>query len=153
MRYSLLLAFLLGGCLLPGSSDTASAVAEGTDTADLSSCALASSQIGKEGATLEHGKRIVTFHNWVPKSGSPGQYVGFSLTVEGSSSVSYIVKSSTVSYASTAKTWVAPSATSTPGISNVQFCDCDCSCDGSGTGGGGTGDGGGGTGGDPGPIL
>jgi hypothetical protein len=149
MRYSLLLAFLLGGCLLPGSGDTQSAVAEGKDTADLSSCQLAASQIGKEGTTLEHGKRIVTFHNWIPKSGSSGEYVGFSLTVEGSNTVSYIVKESTSSYASTAKTWISPSGTSgstAPAISNVQFCDCDCSCDGSGTGTGG----GGGT---SGPIL
>jgi len=157
MRHLLVLALAtsLGGCI-SDLGDTESSV-KGQDkstTSDLSNCKIEGSLIGREGAVLEHGKRIVTFHNWVDKADSPGEYVGFALTVEGSSSVSYIVKTGTKVFSSTAKTWLDPAGTSgssASGISHITFCDCDCDCSGE-TDGDGGGDGGGGGGGD-GPII
>jgi hypothetical protein len=157
MRHYLVLAIVavLGGCI-PGLDGTESSV-KGQDnegTSDLSNCKIEGSLIGREGAVLEHGKRIVTFHNWAAKAGSPGEYVGFGLTVEGSNTVSYIVKAGTQRFAATAKTWIHPAGvsggTAAPGISHITFCDCDCDCSSETDGGGDGTDTGGG---DSGPIL
>jgi hypothetical protein len=157
MRYCFVLAILLSGCVA-GFGDTDSSV-EGQELAE--GCKIEGSQIGREGVVLTHKSRTVTFRNWIGKTGSQGEYVGFTLELGGTSSISYNVKASTNVYPATATTWISPYGTgggsTSPGISNVALCDCDCPC-GEGTGGDGGGDdgtdgGGGTTGGDPPPIL
>ncbi len=152
MRYTLVLAILLGGCL-PGLGDAQSTV-KGED-GDNANCKIEGSQIGREGVSLAHGTRTVTFRKWVDKAGTSNEFVGFTLEVENATSLSYRVKAGTQVHASTATTWLHPYGASggsgSPGISNVQFCDCECECDGADGGDDGGGDGGG-DGGD-GPIL
>ena len=149
MRHCFVLAILLSGCVA-GLGDTDSSVEGGEVT---EGCKIEGSQIGREGVVLTHKSRSVTFRNWIPKTGSKGEFVGFTLQLAGSDSISYEVKASTDVYPSTATTWISPSGpsggSSSPGISNVALCDCDCPCS-DGTGGGGGDDG---TGGDDGPII
>ncbi|HSK00215.1 MAG TPA: hypothetical protein VK932_03200 [Kofleriaceae bacterium] len=149
MRCSLVLVLvlLLGGCLA-SFGDSQSSV-EGKD--DDANCKIEGSQIGREGVTLAHGTRTVTFRKWVSKAGEPNELVGFSLEAQGATSLSYRVKAGGEVHRSIATTWLHPAGvnggTNAPAISNIQFCDCDCSCDGDDGGG----DGGGG--GDDGPII
>ena len=101
---------------------------------DQDSCKIEGSSIGHEGLILNLGSRAVRFHDWVPKTGSPGEYVGFSITLSGTSSIGYVVKAATQTYPSGALTWLHPDGQSGHGISNVDFCEnCeDGSCDGGG---------------------
>jgi hypothetical protein len=151
MRSSLVLvlALMLGGCLTSFGDSEASV--EGKD--DDANCKIEGSQIGREGVTLAHGTRTVTFRKWVSKAGEPKELVGFSIEARGATSLSYRVKAGTEVHRSTATTWLHPAGVSggsnAPAISNIQFCDCDCSCDGKDGGDGGDGSGGG----NDGPII
>ena len=167
MRSCLVLAFLLGGCVI-GFDDTNSSVEGDGDgdgdgkggEIDKDECKIEGSQIGRDGAVIYLGSKTVRFGNWVPKSGSPGEYVGFSLTLSGGSSVSYVVKASGELHPSTATTWIHPAGpnggSKAPGISNVDFCDDpDAGGGGGGDDGGGDCNGGDGCpgGGDGGPVI
>jgi hypothetical protein len=137
-----LFAVLSVGCVSMTDSDSESSASEngggdsgGTSvcSGDRDACKIEGSQIGVEGLelVLDHG--TVTFHDWVPKPDSPGEYIGFSLTFEGMSAARYVVKSGTGRYPSTSTTWLHP-GDDCKGISNVDFGDDDP--DGGGDGGG-----------------
>jgi hypothetical protein len=168
MRYLAFVTLLLGGCLGFGNSDSAVEGQDGEGGGE-EGCKIEGGQIGED-VVIYLGPKTVTFGDWIGKSGSPGEYVGFSLTLDGGSSVSYVVKAGTERHPSTATAWVHPAGpdggSNAPGISNVDFCDDPDAGGGGGGGGGGdggdggdggTGDGGdGGTGdggGDSGPIF
>jgi hypothetical protein len=117
---------------------------------DRDDCKIEGEQIGEEGAILRLGPKTVTFHDWVQKSGE-GEYVGFTISVTGASSVGYVVKTGGDLWPSSATTWLHPAGpegmNKAPGISNVDVCEeCeDGSCGDGGDGGGeGSGSGGGG---------
>ncbi len=166
MRHCLILSILLTGCFVE-LGDSGSTVegdeAEDGDGAggkgDNDECKIEGAQIGED-VVIQLGSKTVTFGNWVGKSDSPGEYVGFSLTLAGGSSVSYVVKSGGERAPSTALTWMHPAGADggpdAPGISNVDFCD-DPDADGGGggdcNGGDGCPDGGGDGGGEDGPII
>ncbi len=95
-------------------------------------CKIEGSQIGKVGVVLEHDGVAVTFTSWTPKAGSPNEYVGFTYSLSGASSVVYTVKAGTQKYIDDATQYAVPG---THAISNVDFCDCPP--DGEGDGGGG----------------
>lgn len=141
---------LASGCTLLG--DTSSSVEGGDDTdeggddtngaIDRDECKIEGGQLGQEGAILRLGPKTVTFHDWVLKTGE-GEYVGFSISVSGASSVGYVVKTGGERWPSTATTWLHPAGpdgmSDAPAISNIDFCEeCeDGSCDGGGGDGGG----------------
>jgi hypothetical protein len=107
---------------------------EGADQAgDTDECKIEGSQIGRENLVMDLGNKTVTFTDWVAKPGSPGEYNGFTITVDGASSISYIVKAGTQRFASTTMSWTHPSGLAANAISNVDFCEGD---DGGGDGGG-----------------
>ena len=101
-------------------------------------CKIEGSAIGHEGFVLTLGNRAVHFHNWVAKQGSPGEYVGFSISLSGTSSLGYVVKAGTQTFHSTAATWLHPDGQAGHAISHVSFCEnCeDGDCGGGGGGGG-----------------
>jgi hypothetical protein len=141
MRFFLVLAFVLTGCVADfGNSDSS---VKGGQGVDQEGCKIEGSQIGQGGLALDLGSRTLTFSNWVPKTGSPGEYVGFNLALTGGGKIHYIVKASTDLYPSESLSWTSPAGanggSSAPGISNVDFCQCDNYDDGSGTGGDSTG--------------
>ncbi|HWO26401.1 MAG TPA: hypothetical protein VNO30_47055 [Kofleriaceae bacterium] len=154
MRYFLVLATLLGGCLAD-TNDTDSSVS-GNQGIDQEGCKVEGSQIGQIGLAIDLGSRMLTFSKWIPKSDSPGEYAGFNLTLAGGGEIHYIVKAGGELHPSESLSWVHPSGISggakTPGISNIDLCQCDNYDDGGDGGGGGTGGGDTGGGGS-GPIL
>jgi hypothetical protein len=163
MRYLIILAIFLGGCI--GLGDTDSTVKGGNGdgdgdggSGDGDGCKIEGSQIGEGGVVIYLGSKTVTFDNWIGKSGASGEFVGFSLTLSGGDSVSYVVKAGTERFPGTATTWMHPAGeggSAAKGISNVDMCD-DPDADGGGDGGDdGGGDGGGddGGGGDDPPII
>jgi hypothetical protein len=162
MRHCLILSILLGGCLVDlGNSGSAveGDEADGAGGGDNDECKIEGGQIGRDGVAIQLGSKTVTFGNWVGKSGSPGEYVGFSLTLAGGSAVSYVVKSGGERAPSTSLTWVHAAGpgggSNAPGISNVDFCNDPDAGGGGGdcNGGDGCPDGGGDGGGDDGPII
>jgi hypothetical protein len=140
---------LLGGCIeLGDSSSSVESGGNGDDSFDRDACKIEDGAIGDEGVVLRLGTRTVTFHDWVVKSGSNNEYVGFSISLAGTSSVGYIVKSGGERDHSTALTWLHAAGpdggSQAPAISHVDFCE-ECE-DGSCDDGGGGGDEGGGDG-------
>src|SRR5688572_18772664 len=115
MRF-LVLATFLGGCLGFGNSDSSikggdgnggdeGGGGDGDGDGDNDDCKIEGEQIGEGGVLLRIGSKTVTFNNWIGKSDSPGEYVGFSLSLAGGSSVSYVVKAGGERHPSTATTW------------------------------------------------
>ena len=98
-------------------------------------CKIEGSQIGKVGVRLEHGGVVVTLTSWTPKAGEPNEFMGFTYTLSGASSVVYTVKAGTQKYISDQTSWSHPNPTGNA-ISNVDFCDCPDGGDGGGGGGG-----------------
>jgi hypothetical protein len=104
---------------------------------DSDACKIEGSQIGEEGIAVHLGAKTVTISDWVEKTGSPNEYVGFSIDLTGGSTISYVIKASGELYPSTALTWMHPNGPDgydqSPGISNVDFCeeceDGDCGDD------------------------
>jgi hypothetical protein len=167
MRHCFLFALILSTGCVAGFGDSSSSVKGGDEGegkgGDNDDCKIEGEQIG-ENVTILLGSKSVTFGNWIPKSGSPGEYVGFSVSLSGGSSLSYVVKASGELHPGTALTWVHPAGanggSNAPGISNVDMCDDPDSdgggdCDGGDGCPDGPGDGGdgGGDGGDGGPII
>jgi hypothetical protein len=122
----LLVSLSLTACTSP-FSNSSSKVTKGDF------CKIEGSAIGHEGFVLTLGNRAVHFHDWVDKQGSAGEYVGFSLSLSGASSLGYVVKAGTATFHSTAKTWMHPDGQQGKAISNVSFCE---NCDGGDCGGG-----------------
>ena len=92
-------------------------------------CKLEGAEIGREDAFLRLGTKAVLVHDWVGKTGEPNEYVGFSLTIDGSS-MSYVVKAGGERHQASGSTWMHPNGpgggSETPGISNLDFCgECD----------------------------
>lgn len=80
------------------------------------------SDIGIEGASLQVGTKVVTFHDWVLKTGESNEYHGFSWDQTGT--VDLRVKAGTETYIASGGTWLHPGAgTNAPAISNVEVCD------------------------------
>lgn len=140
-------------------SDSSSRVESQVHPTEECGCKIEGSGIGTEGIYARFGGTIVTLGNWVPKAGSPGEYVGFTMFIDGAPSAGYVVKAGGERYASHRLTWLHPNgadgADQSPAISNVDMCpDCeggDCGpdttcqdpdgCPDGGGGGGGDGDG------------
>lgn len=150
---------LTAGCSLSDSSSSLESKNEVQPTEECG-CKIEGTGIGTEGIYARFGGTIVTLGNWVPKAGSPGEYVGFTMFIDGAPSAGYVVKAGGETYPSHTRTWMHPAGIDgndlAPAISNVDMCptceggDCgpDTTCqdpDGCPDGGGG----GGGTGEDP----
>ena len=132
MRIAILLvvSLALTACTSPFSSSRSNAT-----RGDF--CKIEGTAIGHEGFILTLGSRAVRFHDWVPKTGSPGEYVGFSISLSGTTSLGYVVKAGTATFHSTASTWLHPDGQNGNAISNVSFCEnCDDGDCGGGGGGG-----------------
>jgi hypothetical protein len=140
----LALALCLSGCIAMLGDSTAKV--EGDESFDTDECKIEDSQIGQEGYVMRLGERRVTFQDWVSKPGEANEYMGFSLVIDGTSSVGYIVKAGGERYPSRATTWSHPQGLTANAISHVDVCEecSDGSCDGGDDGDGdGDGDGGG----------
>jgi hypothetical protein len=110
---------------------------------DRDDCKIEGEDIGRD-VVVELGSVSVTFGDWVAKEDSPGEYVGFTMTLEGADSIAYNVKAGGEVFADTALTWIHPAGASGPeakGISNVDMCDEDGGDDGSDDGDDGSDDG------------
>lgn len=116
---SLLSLALTAGCTSLSDSEVRSGI--GHD-GDQEGCKIEGSQIGKVGLQLEHDGVAVTFTSWQTKPGEPNEFIGFTYTLSGASSVLYTVKAGTQKYIDDATSYVVPG---TQAISNVDFCDCD----------------------------
>jgi hypothetical protein len=142
---------LLAGCAVLG--DSPSSLEGGEDGAggaiDRDACKIEGDDIGAEGTILRLGPKTITFHDWVAKTGVANEFVGFSITITGASSVGYVVKTGGELHPSGETTWLHPAGpegmANAPGISNVDACEeCeDGSCDDGGGDDGGGDDGGG----------
>jgi len=110
---------LTAGCTSLADSEARSGIGHDGDG---EGCKIEGSQIGKVGLQLEHDGVAVTFTSWQTKPGEPNEFVGFTYTLSGASSVVYTVKAGTQKYIDDATTYVVPG---TNAISNVDFCDCD----------------------------
>ena len=99
---------------------------------DRDDCKIEGEDIGRE-VVVELGSVSVTFGDWVGKEDSPGEYIGFTVALEGADRIAYRVKAGGEVFGDTALTWVHPAGTSGPeasGISNVDMCDDDGDGDG-----------------------
>ena len=113
------------GCVDGASSDSsASETAASACSGDRDACKIEGSQIGREGLVLQLDGGSVTFRDWVAKPGSPGEYIGFTLELDGVSSVRYVVKAGTGRFESTTTVW-KHEGDDCKGISNVDFGDAD----------------------------
>lgn len=118
---------LTAGCTTLSDSEARQGIGHDGDG---EGCKIEGSQIGKVGLVIEHDGVAVTFTSWQTKAGEPNEFVGFTYTLAGASSVVYTVKAGTKKYIDDATSYVVPG---TQAISNVDFCDCD---DGGGDGSG-----------------
>jgi hypothetical protein len=138
---------LVPGCLLDSSS-TRGASESGEDgngggEFDRDDCKVEDGDIGVQGVALDLGTKSVAFESWIPKDDSPGEFVGFTLSLSGGDSIGYLVKTGGEVYAGVGTSWSHPNGTSgdqVPAISNVDFCD-EVDDGGDGDGGDGDGDG------------
>jgi hypothetical protein len=143
MRPRLLVVLFLTACGSSSESVSKSDLEGQADSVN-ACCKIEGDEIGREFHLVRLGSKTVLVHDWVKKSDSPGEFVGFSITVSDGATAHYAVKAGTVKYPDSATTWSHPDGQAGHGISNVDFCDeCDNpdGCDG---GGGGGDDGGGG---------
>ncbi len=128
MRSPLLLSLLLAaGCAADTDSDQQlSEHGQGEDE-ECGECKIEGASIGEDG-TFVHvdGERIV-FESWTPKEGSPGEFVGFTLSANAGG-LSYVVKAGTETFVGSGTSWSHPAGDSGPtahGISNVDLCPPD----------------------------
>lgn len=142
MRASALFVLVIVSACTDGSSQNSRSLASEEGDVDGSCCKIEGDEIGIEKVIVRLGSKAVRVHDWVPKAGSPGEFVGFSLTLGGDTSIQYTVKAATQRFTSNSLTWIHPNGanggSASPGISNVDFCDeCDDpdGCDGGGGGG------------------
>ncbi len=84
-------------------------------------------EIGVEGITKTVDGVPITLYDWVAKDGEPGEFIGFSFTVEGAV-FEFSVKCSLDIFEGTEGTWIHPNGTAGPtvnAISNIVFCPGD----------------------------
>jgi hypothetical protein len=137
----LLIATLGTGCTEILGSSTNGVEGADDDAAageyDRDDCKIEGEAIGDDGVSVRLGAKTVSFHDWIGKDDSPGEYVGFSLSLSGGTTISYVVKAGGELHPSDETIWIHPNGTSgdqVPGISNVDFCE---ECEGGGCDGGG----------------
>lgn len=129
MRTKILIAVsaLVAGCVDATDASEDHLGGPGGDGDGSGECGkIEGNDIGREGAELQLGGSTVTFHDWVGKTGEHGEYVGFSITLDGTTSVTYVVKAGAQDYPDSVTTWMHPAGESGPtamGISNVEVCD------------------------------
>jgi hypothetical protein len=135
-----LCALILVSACAPSTNESDRALESEEGDVDSDECKLEDDAIGVEKMVIDLGSKSVRVHDWVGKTGSPGEYVGFSLTT-GGASIAYRVKASGEVYPSSELTWMHPNGadggSQSPGISNIDFCDeCDDpdGCEGDGGG-------------------
>jgi hypothetical protein len=122
---------LLAAC----SSDVTVSDLEAQADSINSCCQIHGNDIGRENHLVKLGSNGALVHDWIAKPGSPGKYLGFSLTVAGS--VRYVVTAGSKNYDSTSVRWSDGDAS----IGLVDFCGSCDDPDGCGHGGGGGGSG------------
>ncbi len=156
MRNALFVIFFTVGCSSGPMTESVSELEQRADSVN-DCCEVAKASLGREDHLVKLGSRVVLLHDWIAKQGSPGEYVGFSVTVSNGASMSYLVKGGTQAYAGNAGQFKVIDGHS---ISKVNFCsECDNpdGCEGGGGGGGGCTNPDGcpspGTGTGPGPLL
>ena len=130
---ALCIMLALPGCILDDSvaQNNNPSVGEGEGDEqdrdfDRDDCKIENEDIGVENLALPLGDVEVIFHDWVTKDGEPGEYVGFSITVNGAEGLSYVVKAGGETFAGEETTWMHPNGTggsSASAISHVDFCD------------------------------
>jgi cysteine-rich repeat protein len=132
---SRLLALLFGASLFGAAGCASKTTGElsqsgvdndGDGDIDRDDCKIENEEIGVVGLSLDLGSKTVTFESWLEKEDSPGEFVGFTLSLAGGDTISYRVKSGGEVVAVEGLSFVNPNGTSGPdasGISNVDFCD------------------------------
>ncbi len=115
---------LTAGCSL---TDSSSIESEGNRThpTEECGCKIEGPGLGTEGIYVRMGGVIATLGEWVPKTGSAGEYVGFTLFVDNAPSVGYVVKAGTQTYPSHVLSFMHPGGAGANAISHVDLCD-DC---------------------------
>jgi hypothetical protein len=138
MRNALFVMLVAAGCSADANTDSVSELEQRADSVN-DCCEVATASLGRENHLVRLGSRVVLVHDWIAKPGSPGKYLGFSVTVSNGAPMSYLVKANTQSYSGKTTSWSAPDGKT---IQKVNFCaECDNpdGCDGGGGGGGGGG--------------
>jgi hypothetical protein len=91
-------------------------------------CKVEGDDLGRIGATAElPGGGTVTFLDWIAKTDSPGEYVGFVLS-DDAEGITYAVKHGGQVFVTSGTYWMHPEGDSgpdAPAVSNVDFCECD----------------------------
>ncbi len=90
--------------------------------APVEACKLEGGAIGVNGSTVVVNGVTITFSNWIPKVGSPGEYIGFTIDKSG---YSFTVKAGNELLSGMGTTWSNPhgnSGSNVKAISNVNFC-------------------------------
>lgn len=112
--FLVVLAFILAA--LPAESEST------TYEAPIVACKLEGAAIGVNGSTVVVNGVTITFSNWIPKVGSPGEFVGFTIDKSG---YTFTVKAGNELLSGMGTTWSNPNGTSgstVNAISNVSFC-------------------------------
>lgn len=125
MRSPLLLSvslLLAAGCAVDTESDLQ--LAEHGEDEEECECKIEGSAIGVVGTIVHVGGDIVVFESWTPKEGSPGEYVGFTLSANAAG-LDYLVKASTTTYPGSGIAWSHPDGSDGHAISNVDLCPPD----------------------------
>jgi len=103
-------------------------------------CKVEGAYIGQPGFLVRVGSDEFIIEDWVPKSDSPGEYIGFFLS-EGAEGHDFVVKAGIDRFAGSGTEWMHPHGDSPDAhaISNIDFCegDGDGGGDGDGDGSGG----------------
>lgn len=113
------------GCV--SSSETDSSLSGGVlgpascHSEDRDDCKIEGADIGREGAMVVLDRGTATFVDWIPKAGSPGEYIGFSLVLDGTTGdVPFAIKAGGEVHQATGTFWKHVGAECS-GISNVDF--------------------------------
>jgi hypothetical protein len=115
--FSLSAALLFGACTADSDASQSALGHPG----DEDECKIEGSDIGRVGAhVITPGGDTITFDSWVPRAGSPGEYIGFTIS---STSAHYKVKAATDVYLGYGESWTHPYGDDGHAISNVDFCD------------------------------
>lgn len=127
---SVLLAALLAqpGCVLSDEASRTQGASEGEeeDGADSDDCKIEDGDLGVQGISVDLGSKIVTVESWMEKDDSPGEYVGFTLSLEGGDTIGYLVKTGGEVYGGEGLSWSHPNGTSgseVPAVSHIDFCE------------------------------
>ena len=112
--FLVVLAFILAA--LPAESEST------TYEAPIVAFKLEGAAIGVNGSTVVVNGVTITFSNWIPKMGSPGKFVGFTIDKPG---YTFTVKAGNELLSGIGTSWINPNGTlgtNVKAISNVNFC-------------------------------